>query len=304
MILRALFLRPLLRAPLRFLATLLGISAGVAAFVATLAANRAALASLREDTRALAGAAELEISSPALVPVEALALLRPLAADAVLLPVIEELVLEPRTGAVLRLVGIDPLQDERARTAASGTADADLARRTLRGEGVWIAAPLARTLGLAPGGKFSVEAHGRIVELELLGTLPADRESGPFATAIVADLSLAERVTGRRGRLDRIELLPRAGVSLAELEARARPLLAPGLVLRSTGARAAQTEGLVHSLEFNLLALSGISLLVAGVLVATALATSVVQRRRTLALLVSLGRPRRKRRRPAACFGA
>jgi len=52
--------------------------------------------------------------------------------------------------------------------------------------------------------------------------------------------------------------------------------------------RAAQTEGLVHSLEFNLLALSGISLLVAGVLVATALATSVVQRRRTLALLVSL----------------
>lgn len=294
MILRALFLRPLARSPLRFLATLLGISAGVAAFVATLASNRAALASLREDTRALAGAAELEISSPALVPVEALAMLRPLAADAVLLPVIEELVLEPRTGAVLRLFGIDPLLDERARGSAGADVDPELARRTLRGEGVWIAAPLARTLGLSAGGKLTVEAHGRLFELEVLGILPAEPESGPFATAIVADLSLAERVTGRRGSLDRIELLPRTGVSRVELEGRARELLAPGLVLRSTGARAAQTEGLVHSLEFNLLALSGISLLVAGVLVATALATSVVQRRRTLALLVSLGAGRRQ----------
>ena len=37
---------------------------------------------------------------------------------------------------------------------------------------------------------------------------------------------------------------------------------------------------MVRALEFNLTALSGISLLVGGVLVATTLATSVVQRRR------------------------
>jgi putative ABC transport system permease protein len=288
MILRALFLRPLSRAPLRFLATLLGITAGVAAFVATLASNRAALLSLREDTRALAGSAQLEIASAALVPTEALALLRPLAADAELLPVIEELVLEPKSGAVLRLFGIDPLQDPRARGFAAEARSGELAERTLRGEGVWIAEPLARTLGLAPGGRLEIEAHGRLFELELLGTLPSERADGPFATAIVADLSLAERVTGR-ARLDRVELLPRPGVTQAELEQRARALLPLGLELRSTGARAAQTDGLVRSLEFNLLALSGISLLVAGVLVATALATSVVQRRRTLALLVSLG---------------
>jgi putative ABC transport system permease protein len=293
MILRALFLRPLLRAPLRFLATLLGISAGVAAFVATLAANRAALASLREDTRALAGEAQLEIASPAGVPASALALLRPLAADAQILPVIEELVLEPKSGAVLRLLGVDPLLDARAHSFAGEAQAGDLARRTLRGEGVWIAAPLARTLQLEPGGRLEVEARGRLFELELLGTLPPELGSGPFATAIVADLALAERISGRQGRLDRIELLPRPGVAPEELEARAKTLVAPGLALRSTGSRAAQTEGLVRSLEFNLLALSGISLLVAGVLVATALATSVVQRRRTLALLVSLGAGRR-----------
>ncbi|MBK7643888.1 MAG: FtsX-like permease family protein [Planctomycetes bacterium] len=289
MILRALFLRPLVRAPLRFLATLLGISAGVAAFVATLASNRAALASLREDTRALAGAAQFEISSAALVPPEALPILRPLEADAELLPVIEELVLEPRSGAVLRLLGLDPLLDPRARGLAGEALGGDLALRTLRGEGVWIAEPLALTLGLRVGDDLGVEAHGRIFELRLLGTLPAARSDGPFATTIVADLALADRVAGRKGRLDRVELLARPGVDPRDLEREARALVPLGLELRSTGARAAQTQGLVRSLEFNLLALSGISLLVAGVLVATALATSVVQRSRTLALLVSLG---------------
>ena len=290
MILRALFLRPLVRSPLRFLATLLGVTAGVAAFVATLASNRAALATLREDTHALAGAATLEITSPALVPTEALPLLRPLAADAELLPVIEELVLMQPSGTVLRLFGVDPLLDPRAREFAAGAPGGALAGRTLRGEGVWISGALARTLGCAPGGKLALEAHGRLHELEVLGLLPAELDEGPFATAVVCDLSLAERVTGRKGRVDRVELVPRPGVSPAELEAHARALLPAGLLeLRPTSARAAQTEGLVRSLEFNLLALSGISLLVAAVLVGTALATSVVQRRKTLALLVSLG---------------
>ncbi len=292
MILQALFLRPLRRAPLRFLATLLGIAAGVAGFVATLASNRAALSSLREDTRAIAGAASLEIVSPALVPQETLALLRPLCADAVLVPVIEDLVLEPHSGAVLRLCGIDPLVDREARALALPPLAGEAGRRFLAGEGVWIAEPLARTLGVAPGARLALEAHGRLQELEVLGTLALDGAPEAFATAVLADLALAETITGRRGRLDRIELVPRAGVDAGALEERVRRVLPPSLELRSTGARAAELSALVHSLEFNLQALSGISLLVAAVLVATALATSVVQRRATLALLVSLGASR------------
>ena len=49
---------------------------------------------------------------------------------------------------------------------------------------------------------------------------------------------------------------------------------------------------MVRALDFNLTALSGVSALVAAVLVATTLATSVVQRRASIALLRSLGASR------------
>jgi putative ABC transport system permease protein len=51
---------------------------------------------------------------------------------------------------------------------------------------------------------------------------------------------------------------------------------------------------MVAALRFNLIALSAISVLVGAVLVATTLATSVVQRRYTVALLRSLGASRRQ----------
>ena len=51
---------------------------------------------------------------------------------------------------------------------------------------------------------------------------------------------------------------------------------------------------MLASLRFNLVALSTISLLVGGVLVATTLATSVVQRRFVVSLLRSLGASRRR----------
>src|SRR5262249_9151082 len=58
--------------------------------------------------------------------------------------------------------------------------------------------------------------------------------------------------------------------------------------------RSAEGEHLVRSLRFNLTALAGVSALVAMVLVATTLATAVVQRREPIALLRSLGASRRQ----------
>ena len=57
----ALFLRPIRRRPLRFLVTVLGVAAGVAAVVATLASSRAAIASLEQGVLELSGRARLEV---------------------------------------------------------------------------------------------------------------------------------------------------------------------------------------------------------------------------------------------------
>ena len=52
MIYRALFLRPLVRRPWRFLVTVIGVAVGVAAVVSTVAASRAAIASFAEEDAA------------------------------------------------------------------------------------------------------------------------------------------------------------------------------------------------------------------------------------------------------------
>ncbi len=91
MILRALFLRPLARRPWRFLVTVIGVAAGVATVVSTLAASRAAIASFAEGVEEVAGAARLEITRPGGLPDELLAVLRPLADEALIVPVVATL---------------------------------------------------------------------------------------------------------------------------------------------------------------------------------------------------------------------
>jgi hypothetical protein len=111
MLLRTFFLRPVRRRPLRFLTTVLGVAAGIAAVVATISSSQAAVASLREGVTEIAGRARLEVTAPAGVPENLLGTLRPLAGDAVVVPVIEEIGLVPALGDAVRVLGVDPLLD-------------------------------------------------------------------------------------------------------------------------------------------------------------------------------------------------
>lgn len=194
--------------------------------------------------------------------------------------------------------GSDASSDTRRTTRASD-ADATLdARETspgdaflalVRGDGAWISEALARDLGVARGGTLELEVRASPVRVAVVGTFATDERSTALARTVVVDVALAQELTGRLDRIDRIALSPRGTSDPAELAERVRPLLEPGAQIVTPSERASQTGGLAASLEFNLTALSGISLLVGAVLVATTLATSIVQRARTLALLRSLG---------------
>ncbi|MEY2784284.1 MAG: hypothetical protein RL277_488, partial [Planctomycetota bacterium] len=99
MLFRALVWAPVRSRPWRSLATVIGIAAGVAAFVATLIASRSAVSSLRDDT-ALGGEL-VRIEAPGGIDDSALALLRPLTRGAQLLPRMDEWVLEQNSRSVL-----------------------------------------------------------------------------------------------------------------------------------------------------------------------------------------------------------
>lgn len=294
MILRALFLRPIRRRPLRFAVTVLGVAAGVAAVVATLASSRAAVAALDEGVRDLAGRARLEIASPGGLDAHVLGTLRPISSDAQLVPIVEEVALCTGSGGPVRLFGIDAFVDGGARDLGPAFATAlpaDARERFLEfvsGRGAWIGAGLARELSIERGAEVTLDVRARAVRIDVLGVLPSTLGRA-FERLVLVDVARAAEIVGEPARIDRIEVVPRAHADLVKLEADIAALLPRGATVSAPARRGEDARGLVASLEFNLTALSLISLLVGAVLVATTLATSVVQRARTIALLSSLG---------------
>lgn len=109
MVLRALFLRPVLHRPARFVVTVVGVAVGVAAVVATVSANRAAVASLRRGIEEISGRAALDVVQPGGVPDTALDALLPVTDLAVVAPVVDQIALVPALDDAVRVLGVDVL---------------------------------------------------------------------------------------------------------------------------------------------------------------------------------------------------
>jgi putative ABC transport system permease protein len=290
MILKALFWRPLLRRPWRFLVTVVGVSAGVAAVVSTVASSRAAIAAFSEGVEEVAGRSRLEVVRSGGVPDLVLGWLRQISREAVMVPVVEEVALLLELGDGVRVLGVDLLVDGEVRPPLTGTSGAAaFFEQTLTGSGAILSAGLAGELGVAVGDRITVLARARPVELEVAAVFRAERLSGVWNRIVVVDVALAQEIFSKVGRLDRIELVPRAGVTLQQLRNALHGALPEGYVILEPSHRRRIADQMVASLRFNLVALSAISVLVGTVLVGTTLATSVVQRRYTIALLRSMG---------------
>lgn len=296
LVLSALFLRPSTRRPWRLIITIGGVAVGVASVLATWASSRAAVASLREGVVEIAGKARIEVSQPGGLLESSLPPFRMLAKDALVAPVVEEFALAPKLKDSIRVLGVDLLLDKKFRDLAMDTNgpspsewNAELLQEALAGRGAIVPESLARDLGARAGDKFTILSRSKPVEIVILTLLKPASVASAWNRTIILDIAYAQEMFGRVGRIDRLELLPRGSVTIEELEQRARDAAPAGALVAKPHERAETAGGMVKSLEFNLTALSGISLIVGTVLVATTLATSVIQRRSILALLRSLG---------------
>ena len=295
MILRALWLRPMKSQPVRALATVLGVAIGVASVISTLLASRAAVASLSADVEVVAGAATLEITRSGGVDLDDFVHLRELAGIAHIAPIIEGTAFVPRLEDMVRLFGVDLLADSAMRPLELDAPDERAARELmLLGTGCSLSRELAAELGVAPGDRLELVINSRMRAIPIAALFAGGDVPTAFERLIVVDIATAGELLGRGTTVDRVELRPRDGVAESQVTARAQQLLPTGYRTAPTAVRAREGRRMVQSLDFNLTALSGVSVLVAIVLVATTLATSVVQRRKQIALLRSLGASRRQ----------
>jgi putative ABC transport system permease protein len=308
-------------------ALLIGILAlGVAVFVSVRLANQAAVASFNHFTDTLTGRSDWIIQPAAgTLPESVLPELRTaLRGQPVhILPVVETTAARPRApgepiGAAtsrttFTLLGVDLIAlSSLARQQATGesvfaqrTAGAastgrapdptgDFWQRFRAGPQLWISAAFSAELGSATTLDLVVNDTPRT--LPIAGVIPSAKDA-PRAPAslILLDLPQLQAISGKLGRLDRVEFVvepgPRADARREALHAALTQLGRDGerWLVTSPGAKRDTAEMMTRAFRLNLTVLSLIALLVGLYLIFQALDGAVVRRRGEIAILRSLG---------------
>ncbi len=306
-------------------ALLAGILAlGVAVFISIRLANRAAVASFTHFTDTLTGQSDWLIQAPAgTLPESVLPELRTaLAGQAVLLfPVVESTAARPPGPddtaafgrATFTLLGVDLISltnlarqqtggdsiftqrtSSAAQTGRAPDPNADFWRSFRSGPRAWVSDALARELDDRAVLDLVIDDTRHAIPVA--GTIPSAKDA-PQAPAnlLLFDLPHLQQLTGRLGRLDRVEFIVEPGPQLearrAQLEQTLSALGQNGTrwLVSSPGAKRETADTMTRAFRLNLTVLSLIALLVGLYLIFQALDGAVVRRRGEIAILRSLG---------------
>jgi putative ABC transport system permease protein len=201
----------------------------------------------------------------------------------------------PSLGAAVRiegqeftLLGLDlvsegSLQRRRPGFSADARELTMLGFASLAGNVVLMSANAAASLNLQEGAGFTLQTGAGATEAVLAATF-ASEEAAATDGLVFADIATAQELLQTSGTVDSIDL-----VLAPDEVARVRNWLPAGLTLVETGARNASLEQMTSAFHVNLLAMSLLALLVAGLLIYNTVSLSVLQRQETLGVLRSLG---------------
>lgn len=292
--------RYLLRHPWQTALMIIGITLGVAVVVAIDLANASASQGFDLSTEAVAGRATHQISAGPQGMDEAIyADLRRSHLAAAAAPIISEYITSPQLGdRPMQLLGVDPFAEAPFRNyvnQGNAVPVSQLAAFLTRPGALLLSSALAERYAIQPGTAISVTVGGYERAAFIAGLLqPEDSLSRRALDGIVlADISTAQELTGRVGKLDRIDLIlpaPREAALVQQL----RGQLPAGLQLNAVAARAGTLEQMTQAFRTNLTALSLLALVVGLFLIYNTMTFSVVQRRPLFGTLRCLGVTRRE----------
>jgi len=216
-------------------------------------------------------------------------------------PVVIETVSSPELGSrPMQLMGIDPFNDAPFRNFLGQSGNGSV--QNLEGLSVFLtrpgavilSQPVANRYNIQPGDPITLSVGGYRREALVVGLLVPQDSLGERTLdgIILADISTAQELTNRVGRLDRIDLLlPQAGASAVEQLERWLPQ--EYRIVPAT-ARSDAIQQMTESFQLNLTALSLLALVVGLFLIYNTMTFSVVQRRGLFGTLRCLGVTRRE----------
>lgn len=297
------------RRPLQSLFLVVGVAIGVAMIVAIDLANGSANRAFALGTEQITGRATHQVvGGPDGVSSALYARLRRELGFRLSAPVVESYVSVPELDAQpMRLLGIDPFAEPPFRSYLGGddqtvnAAEVDgfgsyITPFLLEPKTVLIGQSVADRYDLQPGQSLPIRLGARMERLTIVGLLVPSNELSRRALdgLLIVDISTAQELLGRVGRLDRIDLImPPGGEGEARLE-EIRDLLPAGARIVRPAARSATVEEMTAAFRLNLTALSLLALVVGMFLIYNTVSFSVVQRRPVLGILRALGMTRRE----------
>jgi putative ABC transport system permease protein len=281
-----------------FLLTLFGVALGVASVVSIQTLNQGSLLAFEGSMQAVSGQADLTITgtTPTLDETLYPLVLEDPAVTGAWPLVRVDVAVNGQDGLFLDVVGFDifaPVRYPLADMAAEGE-PASLITDALRVPG-WIAVTpaLASAQGWSVGDTLTVSSGSRLADLTI-GTLVDFQKYEPMAPSRLAvmDISQAQGLFARSGRIHQIDLTVQEGTDPATVAARLQDVLGPGVLVQTPEQRRQDTRGLLAAFRLNLTALSLISVFVGLFLVLTSIQASLVRRRGEFGLLRSMGATR------------
>jgi putative ABC transport system permease protein len=272
-----------------YLLTVFGVSLGVASVLAIQIINRSAIGAFRGGIRAISGEADLSVQGlEPTIPERMIADVLGTRGIKAAWPVCEYEIQTNTTGRLrLQVLGLDLLRPG----SFQEETDSDLLKDVLSTPG-WVAVSdqLARQMGWRKGSNIPGNFGSRNFELTVGRVINFRRLSPQLGSRLVLmDLSQAQSLLGRRGRIHRIDIALQEVVSADEIAVRLRRRLGDAVRILTPSEQTDQAQGLLDAFRLNLTALSLISLFVAVFLIYSSTQASLVRRRRELGLLRSLG---------------
>lgn len=290
------------RRPLQSIFLIAGVAIGVAMIVAIDLANGAASRAFELGTETITGKATHQIvGGPTGLDEMLYTRLRRDLAYRQSAPVVESYVSVPELDAQpMRLLGVDPFAEPPFRNYLGENAeldtDGDLSVLLVEPNTVLLSAAVAGRYALAPGDRITARVGSKSMTLSIAGLLaPSDDLSRRALDGLlIADISTAQEVLDRVGRLDRIDLIVPDGDTGAAIQDEIETILPPGVRIVRPEARSGTVEEMTAAFRLNLTALSLLALVVGMFLIYNTVTFSVVQRRPVLGTLRALGMTRRE----------
>ncbi len=298
---RILFFAQLREQPGRLTVTLLAIALGVALGAAVFLVNGAALNEFGLATKRLVGESDVIVRGPREGFAEQLfsVLVRDAAVSAAS-PVLELDAALPGHSETLKIMGLDPFRAATLQPALMADLGANLFE-LLQPDSIVLSASAAAALEVARGGHIEVTVGSTPRTLRVVGTL----SQGAYPQQLgIMDIASAQWLFDKIGVLNRVDLQLRAGTDVAAFRRALQPTLPNGVVTVEPQVERDRAVSVTRAYRVNLNMLALVSLWTGAFLVFSTQSLAVLRRRRSLALLRTLGLTRGQQQRALLGEGA